>query len=260
MLLGKMRGWLGLGAPQGTSAPAPRAAAERVWGTGFLGPADAAEISRLIAPMRTAPGMSFLLVNDGGTAVPDVIAATGASVTPFTTDRALARRTGQQYWDRAVPEFGNATFARALAIEPLGGAAADRVLVALAAAIMPVGQLMLVELVADEAFDPADPAVTRWLEITRRDAPPPTAAQICRALGRLGFALQTVQDLSEHHVWQARQGWNAAMERLAAIRLAPAERVALEAEGERWRARLRLLTSGQLRLICWHAVGKAPLV
>jgi hypothetical protein len=83
----------------------------------------------------------------------------------------------------------------------------------------------------------------------------PTGAAVSAALRREGFALGAVRDLSETHIALVRAEWNAAIARLRAEGMRPDPVYA--AEAAYWRARLRLLRAGALRLVCWHAVGKA---
>ena len=51
--------------PAASQAPARQWPGEIVWGKGFLAPGGAAEILRLLAPLRLAPGAPCLFVNTG---------------------------------------------------------------------------------------------------------------------------------------------------------------------------------------------------
>jgi hypothetical protein len=117
---------------------------------------------------------------------------------------------------------------------------------------------MLVELVADGPLDPTDRTVARWAELERRDPENvPAERTITRVLGRLGFDVRVTEDVSDRHMRQALFGWRAAVRTLADSQPSHAEMLLLVNEAELWLMRLRLFRRGQLRLVRWHAMGRA---
>lgn len=237
--------------------PSPRIAmAERLWGPGFLGPGGAAEITGLAAPLRLAPETRCLLVGTLLNGPSHALEATGAPVTSYTDDPALALRAGAREWRPDAPDFGSTRYDRALALEPLAALPPDvplppdggPVLDALTRAIAPIGQIILTALVA--AADGAPPAATLPGLL-------PAEPPVSNTLRRHGFGLHAIADHSARHVALARDAWNAAIAALPRVRLPEDAAQALQAEEALWRARLSLLASGQVRLLCWHATGKA---
>lgn len=242
--------------PRPTSWPAPRIAmAERLWGPGFLAPGGAAEVASLAAPLRLAPETRCLLVGTILNGPSHALEATGAPVTSYTDDPALAQRAGAREWSPATPDFGVARHDRALALEPFAAQLPDSttpedggaILHALARSIAPIGQLVLTALVAVSPSLP--PAALPGL----LPAEPP----ITNTLRRHGFGLHAISDRSAHHVALVRDAWNTAIAALPRTRMPEDTAQALLAEEARWRTRLALLSEGQVRLLCWHAVGKA---
>jgi len=222
--------------------------AERLWGAGFLAPGGAAEVARLAAPLRLCGQTRCLLVGEMLSGPAHALEMTGAPVSTYVDDPALAARAGAREWSALAPDFGLARYDRALALEPFAVAGAARsglVLDALARAVAPIGQLMLTALAAAEGEDAVGP------EVLAAELP------VTQALRRHGFGVRGVTDLSAAHVDLVRAGWAAAMAALPRVRLPEEEAQALVAEEARWRTRLALLASGRARLLCWHAVGKA---
>jgi hypothetical protein len=234
--------------------PAARIAmAERLWGVGFLAPGGAEAVARLAGPLRLCGETRCLLVGEMLSGPAHALEGSGAPVSMFVDDPLLAARAGAREWTALGPDFGVARYDRALALEPFTAAGADRsgmVLDALARAVAPIGQLMLTALVTMEGAEAGEGAETGPLVL-------PTEAPVTLALRRHGFGLRSVTDLSAAHMELVRADWSAAMAALPRARLPEEEARALLAEEARWRARLALLSGGQARLLCWHAVGKA---
>lgn len=246
------------------SAPPPRpsnwpdariAMAEHLWGPGFLAPGGAAEIASLAAPLRLAPETRCLLVGTLLNGPSHALEATGAPVTSYTDDPALARRAGAREWSPAAPDFGVARHDRALALEPFAALPPDTpppedggpILHALAHSVAPIGQLVLTALVAADAslLPSALPGLL------------PAEPPITNTLRRHGFGLHAISDRSAHHVALVRDAWNTAIAALPRTRMAEDAAQILLAEEAHWHTRLTLLAEGQVRLLCWHAVGKA---
>ena len=249
-------------------------AAETVWGQGFLAPGGAEEILRLARPLGLSDAVSLLLVGAGtGGPVYTVAAELSAWVSGFEVDpdfvalatqrgpkAALGRRATIATWQPAAPQFRANAFTHCLALEPLRFAVAtpklEPTLAAIAAAIKPQGQLMLVEAVAEAPLEPMDPTVARWLHLERRAIAPPNEATLTRLLGRLGFDVRVVEDISERHTQQTLHAWNEAVQILRGQSVSRVEARELIAEVELWLLRLRLIRTGQMRLLRWHGIGK----
>ena len=55
----------------------------------------------------------------------------------------------------------------------------------------------------------------------------------------------------------AIQGWRGAVQAMAKARPAPRQVAIVVREAELWLTRCRLMRSGQLRLVRWHAIANA---
>jgi len=73
-------------------------------------------------------------------------------------------------------------------------------------------------------------------------------------LGRLGFEVRVVEDMSARHMKLAVLGWKRLVRSLAADRPGPARAAAVVAEAELWMRRIRLMHEGRIRMLRWHAI------
>ena len=238
--------------------------ADALWGPGFTLPGGEAEVLRLAAPLGLSAACSVLLVGCGAGGPARCLAERLETwVDGFEHDPALlavakrrcaaaglGRRTRIEAWDPAAPRFPARASHHALALEPLRHGTAALVLPAIAAALRPGGNLVLIETVAEAAAPLAD-----WLRAERRE-PPPTAAAVTRALEGLGFDVRVVEDMTERHVQLTVRGWRALVEAMGEERPTPARAAPVVREAERWLRRARLMRSGQVRLMRWHALGR----
>jgi hypothetical protein len=158
-------------------------------------------------------------------------------------------------WYPPAPSFRIQAYHHGLALEPLRDAKPEPVLAALTGALKPRGQLMLVEVVADEPLDPTDPLVATWRRLERRSAELPTERSITRMLGRLGFEVRVAEDVTQRHIHLAVLGWRAAVLDMKAERAPPARAARIVTEAELWLFRLRMMREGRLRMVRWHAIG-----
>ena len=257
--------------------PAPVWPAERLaitgalWGEGFQTPGGETEILRLAKPLGLSAASSLLLLGCEAGGPPCAITrklgswvngfeadpALAAAATALVTHANLTRRIKVEAWDPADPAFRPRFHHHGLALEPLRGAAPEPVLAAVSESLKPAGHLMLTELVADHAFDPAHAAVTAWSAIERRDPVAlPSETAITRTLSRLGFDVRVVEDISDRHVQAALAGWRGAVRRMEDDRPPPAALMHHVREAELWLLRLRLFRRGWLRLMRWHAIGR----
>lgn len=240
--------------------------ADRLWGEGFALPGGRQEVERLAALLPLSPATTLLLVGlDAGGAAEAIARGRGAWVAAHQHDPALAarmaarlrplgRRATVERWDPAAPAFRARFHHHALAIEALRpAAAAERdaaaLLAALAAALKPGGQLVLLEAVADRPE--ACPA--RWLALEGRLTPPPSAAALEAALGAAGFVVHVTEDTGARHLAAALEAWSRLLGTLSGLGRSRLLAEAAVAEAETWLLRQRLIASGALRLLRWHA-------
>jgi len=253
-------------------SPDRLAVAGALWGDGFLFPGGEVETLRLAKPLGLSAASSlFLLGVGGGGPACSVATHLGVWVSGFeadhdlvdaATDRVarakLGRRAQVATWDPAEPAFNRHAYHHGLALEPLRGGKPEPVLAAVADALKPGGQLVLVELVADVPLDPSDPSIRRWAHLERRIPDTlPTETAITRVLGRLGFDVRVTEDVSARHMREALLGWKAAVREMEDSRPARHTASVFVNEAELWLLRMRLFRRGQLRLVRWHAIGRA---
>ncbi|MDO9712138.1 hypothetical protein [Paracraurococcus lichenis] len=256
----------GPAAPTLSAAEARALWIDRLWGPGFLTPGGEAEVLRLAFLLPLSPATTVLLVGrDGGGAAAALAGQRGAWVAahqhdPWLTERLaplvrpFGRRVAVQPWDPAAPAFRARYHHHALALEPMqAGAAPGPLCQALATAIKPAGQLVLLETVA--MAEGEVPGLARWLTLDGRAAPPPPRAAVETALQAAGFALHVTESLGPRHAAAATEAWQTL---LAGLRdgtrpAGAAEAAALVTEAERWLLHQRLLRAGALAVLRWHA-------
>lgn len=254
------------------------AVAEGLWGEGFLLPGGESEVLRFARPLGLSGAASLLLVGAqaGGPAIA-IARQLGVWVSGFESDPVLAplgagrarksglgKRVEVGPWNADQPAFRAQAYHHGVALEPLHnlatepahGGRAEPVLAAIGGALKPGGQLMLLETVADTRLTPDNPAAVAWARMENRRLDLPTEASITRMLGRLGFDVRVVEDLSQRHAHLAVLGWRASVRRMREERPSPAQAALLVREAELWFRRLDLLRAGRLRLVRWHAIRK----
>ncbi len=250
------------------------AVVELLWGEGFISPAGEQETLRLAKPLALSEATSLLLVGAGtGGPACCVAAQLGAWVTGFEADPDLAemamerstrsglgRRAEIKTWDPAAPNFSRRSFHHALALEALRGEAPGPVLVAIFRALRPGGELMMVELVADQPLDPADLGVMAWSRLEGRRPTVPSQRAITAALGRLGFDVRVAEDISLRHMQQALQGWHGAMRGMRERKPSHAMAKLLVGEAELWLRRISLMREKRIRLVRWDAIRSTAVV
>lgn len=243
--------------------------AEALWGEGFLFPGGADEVLRLVKPFGLSEASSLLLIGAGAGGPPRHITAEfGVWVTGYEANDRLAalanersqraglgRRAEVEHWDPHAPKLPPRYYHHGMAIEPLHGTPPEPLLAAAAKALKPGGQFVLVELVADIPLDPLDPIAASWARLDNRPLDLPGELAITGIMGRLGFDVRIVEDMSRRHLFQAMQGWQAAVEAMAGTRPTLRQIAVVVREAELWLARFRLMRAGRLRLVRWHAIG-----
>jgi cyclopropane fatty-acyl-phospholipid synthase-like methyltransferase len=243
---------------------------DRLWGAGYIIPGGEIELLRLAKPLGLSSAASLLLlgVGAGGTAC-SLVTALGVWVNGFeadpdlvslATDRVTSANMGKRAridrWNPADPSFARHYYHHALALEPILGQLPETVLSAISGALKPGGQLMMTELVADVALDPNDPLVAQWARLERRDARAlPTEIGITRVMGRQGYDVRIVEDLSQRFMHQGIMGWRRLVRALQEAKPSRHQAKLIVREAEVWLVRLRLFREGRLRLVRWHAIG-----
>ncbi len=245
---------------------------DALWGEGFQFPGGEAETLRLVKPLGMSAASSLLLLGAGSGGPPCCIASDlGVWVTGYESDRellnaaterslhaGLARRAQIEAWDPESPSFERGFFHHGLALEPLRDGLVEPTLAALAQALKPGGHLVMLETVADIPLNAADPLVAAWQRLDgRRLDRLPAEIAITRALGRLGFDVRIVEDVSRRHMHQSVAGWREAVRGMEQAKPNRREAAQLIREAELWLLRIRLFRSHALRLVRWHAIGRA---
>ena len=246
------------------------AVAEGLWGEGFLLPGGESEVLRFARPLGLSGAASLLLVGaQAGGPVTAIARQLGVWVNGFESDPTLAalgaerarlsglgKRVQVETWNPDQPSFRAQAYHHGLALEPLLGARSEPVLAAIGGALKPGGQFMLLETVAEVPLSPSDPEAVAWARVENRRLDLPTEASITRMLGRLGFDVRVVEDLSQRHTHLAVLGWRNSVRRMREDRPSPVQAALLVREAELWLRRLHLLRAGRLRLVRWHAIRK----
>ena len=245
--------------------------AEALWGEGFLFPGGHDEALRLATPLGLSAASSLLFIGAGtGGAPRSITTELGVWVTGYECNArlvavasernaraGLGRRAQVDLWNPIAPKFPPHYFHHTIAIEPLHGAPMEPVLTAMAAAMKPSGQFVLIEAVADRPLDASEAAVAHWAELEHRPADVPTELGISKELAKLGFDVRIAEDISARHMHQALDGWASAVRAIEGTRPTMHHLSLIVREAELWLARLRLMREGRLRLVRWHAIGKA---
>jgi len=244
--------------------------AEALWGEGFLFPGGRDEALRLAKPLGLSAAGSLLFIGAGPGGAPRVITTElGVWVTGYESNphlvavanersarAGLGRRAQVEPWDPFAPQFPSHYYHHAIAIEPLRGGPPEALLAAVAGALKPAAQFVLVEAVSDKPFNPADATMVHWAGLERRPADVPSELEITRTLRRFGFDVRIAEDISQRHMHQAMAGWGQAVQAIAGVRPTVQQLALIVHEAELWLARLRLMREGRLRLVRWHAIGK----
>jgi cyclopropane fatty-acyl-phospholipid synthase-like methyltransferase len=242
---------------------------DALWGPGYVFPGGELETLRMAKPLGLSAASSVLLLGIGAGGPGCSLAHRfGAWVSGYeadidlavaATERALranlGRRVQVEHWDPAAPELAEHFFHHAMALEAMRGALPEPFLTAVTRSLKPGGQLSMLELVADEPLEPAEPLVAAWGRLERRAVSAlPAETAVTRILGRLGFDVRIVEDLSDRHIQQAMIGWRRTVRGLATTKPSVRQAAQIVAEAELWLLRLRMIGDRRLRLIRWHAI------
>jgi len=245
---------------------------EALWGDGFQFPGGEGETLRLVKPLGLSAASSLLLVGAGSGGPPCSVASQlGAWVTGYESNPELlraatertqrskvAKRARVAAWNPESPHFERGYYHHGLALEPLREGKLEPTFAALADGLKPLGHLVVLETVADKPLDAGDPVVAAWQRLDgRRLDRLPTEVSITKALGRLGFDVRIVEDLTRRHILQAVEGWREAVRSMEQVKPTHREATHLVKEAELWLLRIRLLRDRSLRLVRWHAIGTA---
>jgi SAM-dependent methyltransferase len=259
-----------------TAWPASRLAlANQLWGQGFIIPGGEIETLRLARPLGLSAASSLLMVGAGsGGPATSVARNLGAWVTAMDNDASLlaaargltnrlqmGKKVTIKAWDPENPVFAAKSHHHCLALEPLHGSRPEPILDGLARALRPGGQLVLTELTATAPLNPADPTVSRWSALEKRDAANMVSGvSVTRMLGRVGLDVRISEDISDRHMEHAMLGWRIMLRDLRDEKPTPHEARQLVAEAELWLLRRRLIRDGRLRMMRWQAISRVPIV
>jgi 2-polyprenyl-3-methyl-5-hydroxy-6-metoxy-1,4-benzoquinol methylase len=249
------------------------AVTNQLWGDGFTMPGGELETLRLARPLGLSSASSLLLIGAGGGGpAGSIVRNLGAWVTGLEAEPALveqaralmkrgdiANKAKIEAWDPTQPSFAPRQFHHCLAIEPLRcGGAPEPIMTSLAQTVKHGGQVVMTELVADSPLPIHDPTVIRWAELENRNLKAvPTANGVTRMMTRVGFDVRIVEDISDRHMHNAMLGWRVAVKDLQDYKPPPAIAAQLVAEAEIWLLRVKLIKEKRLRMMRWHAIGKA---
>jgi SAM-dependent methyltransferase len=255
--------------------PARLAMAHLLWGDGYVFPGGEIETLRLARPLGVSAATSLLVIGSGsgGPAI-SVARDLGTWVTGLESNAdleiasiklvrkaQLQKKITIKTWDPEKPEFEPRSHHHCLALEPLLGPQPEPILDGIARALRPGGQLVLTELATAATLDLTDPTVKRWAVLERRDPSEiPAARAVTRMLGRVGLDVRIAEDASTRHMEQAMLGWRVLLRDLRDNKPTRHQAVQLIAEAELWLLRRRLIRSGQLRMMRWHAISRVPIV
>ena len=258
-------------APAASAAPAPPPPlpahywTDQLWGKGFLMPGGTAEAKRLCGLLPLSNAVTLLMVGRDSGGVAAIAAARGSRISAHLDDpevslemeTALARfgkRVTRAPWNPDSPAFRPRYHDHALALEALRTCRPDRLLPALTAGLKPAAQLVMLDMVSTAPAQ-AGRDLDRWLELEGRVAPPPTEAEIEAALEANRYTLHVVEDAGLRQGPAVLEAWAGLVGSMAAgpDRPSRSAALALVAEAEVWLLRQRLLQSGVLRLLRWHA-------
>jgi SAM-dependent methyltransferase len=242
---------------------------DRLWGEGFGFPGGEAEALRLTRSLGLSPATSLLLVGGGGGAACAVARAFGAWVAArenepelvaaaqrLITRSELNRKVSVAPWAPDQPIFEIRKYHHCMAFEPLTRSQPAATLDALARALKPAGQLVMMDLVADAPLDPENPMVARWATLERRNpAQLLDPAAVTRLLNHVHLDVRIAEDMSERHLEQTMEGWRALVRDMHDRRPDRAGAAYLVAEAELWLLRWRLVKDGRLRMMRWQAIS-----
>ena len=240
--------------------------ADQLWGEGFLLPGGAAEAQRLANLLPLSPATTLLLLGaDAGGAAAAIATTRGAWVAAQQDSlllaermalhlRPLGKRASVATWDSAEPGFRQGYHHHALALEALRRSPPARLLPALAGALKPGGQLVLLDLVAAAPAGRHAGLLRRWAGLEGRLAAPESLAALEAALAAAGFTLNVREDVGARHGAAVLAGWARRVEALRQGQGLPrgAAALALVHEAERWLLRQKLMQEGCLQLLRWH--------
>ncbi len=255
--------------PIGPWPAARMAVTDRLWGPGFNIPGGEAEILRLARPTGASSDNRLLLVGMGGGGSATAIVrnthtwVTGLEAEPQLLEAAKARaatdnlgkRSAMDSWDPRRPVFPKGAHRNCLALEPMRQAVCSVVLPALATAIEVGGNLIVTDLISSESLNTAEPMIARWVQLDRRDPSViPTAGAISAIMDACGMDLRIAEDISQRHMDQTLLGWRSLVGALARHKPDPREAAFVVSEAELWLLRHRLIETGRLRMMRWHAI------
>lgn len=244
---------------------------QQLFGDGVMLPGGTEEALRLVRPFKLSGQTTLLLLGAGrGGEAQAIASAFDTWIEAFESDPAmraeaatrvlhanLAKRVRVRPWNPAAPTFRRDMCAHGLSLLSFRGCPCEPILSALAVAIRPMGQLALLELVAEPGFDPNESSAAAWLRLERMGTALPSADTITELLSAYGFDVRVVEDTTERHRHFVLSAWQAFIKPCQESRsLSPRLAAEIVNEAERWLLRLRLMQQKKIRLVRWHAIQK----
>jgi hypothetical protein len=184
-----------------------------------------------------------------------------AAAARFIVRAQLQKKISLKLWDPVNPVFAPKSHHHCLALEPAFGPQPEPLLDGLANVLRPGGQLVLIGLATTKTADTVDPAMTRWAALERRNPSAiPAAVAVTRMLGRVGLDVRIAEDISARHVANAILGWRVLLRDLQNSKPTRTQAAQLVAEAELGLLRRRLIRSGRLKMMRWHAISRTQPV
>ena len=245
--------------------------AEHLWGKGYVTAGGGREAKQLATPIGLSSAATVLVLGVGAGGIADLMVREfGAWVVGYEADPhlqaaaarhvrlagvAVAKRATVEWFDPLAPEFRANFCHHAVVLDAIRAAPIEPLLRAISLALKPHGQIVMAEFVATTPLNPGDPAIATWCRLEGRGHGVHSEPAITRALARLGFDVRVVEDISARHMQLALRGWKDLVRGMGGAKPSPAEAAAIVHEAELWTRRIRLMHSGVIRLVRWHALG-----
>lgn len=241
---------------------------ERVWGTGFSGPGDAAWVAALVSPLALDSKMTVVNLGAGLGGIARAIAeAAGVWVTGYESRPAfveagmelsklsgMAKRAPILAYDLSKVSLKNNSCNALISVDTFH-AVSDKLALYNAAfdALRVDGHFLFTDYMAKGA-DRNTPAIQEWLKVepgpVHLSTPEETKSQLVEA----DFDVRIVADISEETRHLITLGWARYAEMLRQTSFDRRLGGALADELATWLARLRVIESGQVGVFRVHAI------
>jgi hypothetical protein len=134
-------------------------------------------------------------------------------------------------------------------------APAGPIIASLSGSLRPGGQLVLTALARIDPLTEERGLIERWAALEARDpADIATPAAIATAMQRVGMDIRIAEDISDRHIGYGSQAWKVLLAGVTPNKAEAGLARHLVTEAEAWHLRRRLIESGRLRMMRWHAI------